>query len=159
MIGGGDVAMEEALFLARYGSKVYIVQRFDYLEVQGMGNLLLAAAARRLEMKRGWLPESVLTALPLLPREEGLRGVQKSKVARGMKNGGDGRAGLKLKPPPCPALPCPVTAALQSSKVMARRAVTHPKIEVLWETECLEAYGGDDGGLGRVQLFLLSMRA
>ncbi|PRW59131.1 NADPH-dependent thioredoxin reductase A [Chlorella sorokiniana] len=71
VIGGGDVACEEALFLARYASKVYIVQRYDYLE---------------------------------------------------------------------------------SSKVMARRAVSHPKVEVLFSHECQEAYGGEDGTLSGIVL-------
>jgi len=31
---------------------------------------------------------------------------------------------------------------------MARRAASHPKIEFLWEHECTEAYGGEDGALG-----------
>lgn len=30
---------------------------------------------------------------------------------------------------------------------MARRAVSHPKVEVLFSHECQEAYGGEDGTL------------
>eukprot|EP00878_Enallax_costatus_P003329 GHUV01003536.1.p1 GENE.GHUV01003536.1~~GHUV01003536.1.p1 ORF type:complete len:285 (+),score=38.38 GHUV01003536.1:244-1098(+) len=65
VVGGGDAAMEEACFLARYASKVYIIHRFDYLE---------------------------------------------------------------------------------ASKVMARRAKANPKIEIIWHSQVLEAYGveGDD---------------
>lgn len=41
----------------------------------------------------------------------------------------------------------PPASCAQSSKVMARRAVSHPKVEVLFSHECQEAYGGEDGTL------------
>lgn len=63
VVGGGDVALEEAIFLARYASKVYVVQRFCYLE---------------------------------------------------------------------------------GSKIMQRKALNHPKIEVLWQNEVVEALGDGD---------------
>lgn len=71
VIGGGDVAMEEALFLARYASVVYIVHRFEYLE---------------------------------------------------------------------------------ATRIMARRALSEPKIEVLWQCECVEAYGNSDGALAGIRI-------
>ncbi|EFJ48301.1 hypothetical protein VOLCADRAFT_104794 [Volvox carteri f. nagariensis] len=69
VVGGGDSAMEEAMFLTRYASKVYIVHRFDYLE---------------------------------------------------------------------------------ASKSMARRALSNPKIEILWCSQVVEAHGNDQGNLGSI---------
>ena len=37
---------------------------------------------------------------------------------------------------------------MQASRIMARRALASPKIEVVWGHECVEAYGREDGTLG-----------
>ncbi|KAJ7537556.1 hypothetical protein O6H91_11G011300 [Diphasiastrum complanatum] len=71
VIGGGDSAMEEATFLTKYGSKVYIIHRRDQF---------------------------------------------------------------------------------RASKIMQNRALTHPKIEVLWNSEVQEAYGNERGLLGGLKV-------
>lgn len=73
VVGGGDTAMEEALFLTKYGSNVYVVHRRD---------------------------------------------------------------------------------ELRASKVMQRRALEHPKIEVVWSSACVEALGAEGGSskLGSVRI-------
>lgn len=71
VVGGGDTAMEEALFLTKYGSKVYIIHRRD---------------------------------------------------------------------------------ELRASKVMQRRALEHPKIEMVWSSSIVEAYGNEAGKLGGVKV-------
>uniref|UniRef100_A0ACD5ZSD5 Uncharacterized protein n=1 Tax=Avena sativa TaxID=4498 RepID=A0ACD5ZSD5_AVESA len=65
VVGGGDSAMEEANFLTKYGSRVYIIHRRD---------------------------------------------------------------------------------AFRASKIMQARALSNPKIQVVWDSEVVEAYGGSDGG-------------
>ena len=76
VIGGGDSAMEEACYLTKYASRVYIVHRFDYLE---------------------------------------------------------------------------------ASKAMQKRALSNPKIEVLWEHQVVEAFGGEVLGESRVLSVLTSI--
>jgi thioredoxin reductase (NADPH) len=71
VIGGGDSAMEEAHFLTKYGSKVYIIHRRD---------------------------------------------------------------------------------ELRASKIMQKRALEHPKIEILWNSVVEEAYGNAKGLLGGVKV-------
>ncbi|XP_057862744.1 thioredoxin reductase NTRB [Cryptomeria japonica] len=71
VIGGGDSAMEEANFLTKYGSKVYIIHRRD---------------------------------------------------------------------------------AFRASKIMQKRALENPKIEVIWNAEVLEALGNEKGLLSRLNL-------
>ncbi|KAG2494363.1 hypothetical protein HYH03_007420 [Edaphochlamys debaryana] len=71
VIGGGDSAMEEATFLTKYGSKVYIIHRRD---------------------------------------------------------------------------------AFRASRIMQKRALEHPKIEVLWNSVVEEAYGNEKGLLGGAKI-------
>lgn len=71
VVGGGDVAMEEALFLAKYASKVHIIHRFNYLE---------------------------------------------------------------------------------ASKVMARRVLAHPNLNIVYEHECVEALADSEGYLDRLRI-------
>jgi thioredoxin reductase (NADPH) len=71
VIGGGDSAMEEAIFLTKYGSKVYIIHRRD---------------------------------------------------------------------------------EFRASKIMQKRALEHPNIEVIWNSAVNEAYGNEKGKLGGLKV-------
>ena len=111
--------------------QVWIVHRFDYLEVRP------GCAGR---------PRS-----PWYGRRSGARRLSAAVLARELSAGqaATRRARPSAVPlrPPLPHCHELFLRCFQSSKVMARRAAAHPKIEFLWEHEATEAYGGDDGAL------------
>lgn len=41
---------------------------------------------------------------------------------------------------------------LRASKIMAQRAIDHPKIEILWDSQCVEVLGNDESGVTGAKL-------
>ena len=80
VIGGGDAAMEEALFLTKYANKVTIVHRRDQLRA----SKIMQDRARK-NTKLSFLWDSVVEAIYGDPQAEGVSGVR-------LKNGKTGQS-------------------------------------------------------------------
>jgi thioredoxin reductase (NADPH) len=81
VVGGGDAAMEEALFLTKYASKVTIVHRRDQLRA----SKIMQDRARK-NTKLGFLWDSVVAEIYGAPQAEGVTGVRLKNVKTGQSS-------------------------------------------------------------------------
>jgi thioredoxin reductase (NADPH) len=81
VVGGGDAAMEEALFLTKYASKVTIVHRREQLRA----SKIMQDRARK-NPKLGFLWDSLVEEIYGDPQGEGVTGVRLKNVKTGQAN-------------------------------------------------------------------------
>ncbi len=81
VVGGGDAAMEEALFLTKYASKVTIVHRREQLRA----SKIMQDRARK-NPKVGFLWDSVVEEIYGDPQAEGVTGVQLKNLKTGQSS-------------------------------------------------------------------------
>ncbi|MEJ2720164.1 MAG: thioredoxin-disulfide reductase [bacterium] len=80
VVGGGDTAMEEATFLTKFGSKIYVVHRRDKLRAS---KTMQERAMRNPKIEFVW--DTVITEIQGSP-EQGVTGVRVKNVKTGEEN-------------------------------------------------------------------------